>query len=91
LLKILRAAWKIDEIKEKILFTLFIILLYRIGNAVPVPYVDTAKLAQYFSSMSNTVLGLWNTMSGGAFSQATYLLSVFSLISTLLSLSNFLP
>jgi preprotein translocase subunit SecY len=71
LLKILRAAWKIDEIKEKILFTLFIILLYRIGNAVPVPYVDTAKLAQYFSSMSNTVLGLWNTMSGGAFSQAT--------------------
>lgn len=71
MLKILRAAWKIDEIKEKILFTLFIILLYRIGNAVPVPYVDTAKLAQYFSSMSNTVLGLWNTMSGGAFSQAT--------------------
>lgn len=71
MLKTLRAAWKIDEIRSKLLFTLFIILLYRIGNAVPVPYVDTAKLAQYFSSMSNTVLGLWNTMSGGAFSQAT--------------------
>lgn len=71
MLKTLRAAWKIDEIRNKLLFTLFIILLYRIGNAVPVPYVDTAKLAQYFSSMSNTVLGLWNTMSGGAFSQAT--------------------
>lgn len=71
MLKTLRAAWKIDEIRGKLLFTLFIILLYRLGNAVPVPYVDTAKLAQYFSSMSNTVLGLWNTMSGGAFSQAT--------------------
>ena len=44
MLKILRAAWKIDEIKEKILFTLFIILLYRIGNAVPVPYVILQNL-----------------------------------------------
>ena len=66
-----RNAWKIEELRKKILFTLFIILLYRLGNAVPVPYVNTAALAQYFTQVQNTVLGLWNTMSGGAFAQAT--------------------
>ena len=71
MLKTLRNAWKIEELRKKILFTLFIVLLYRIGNAVPVPYVDVALLNSYFSSLQNTVLGLYNVMSGGAFSQAT--------------------
>ena len=66
-----RNAWKIEEQRKKIVFTLFIILLYRIGNAVPVPFINTALLAQYFDSLSNTVLGLYNVMSGNAFSQAT--------------------
>ena len=66
-----RNAWKIKELKQKILFTLFIILLYRLGNAVPVPYVNTTALSQYFTTLQNTVLGLYNTMSGGAFSMAT--------------------
>ena len=57
--------------RRKILFTLLIILLYRLGNAVPVPYVDTSLLAEYFESLQNTVLGLYNVMSGGAFSEAT--------------------
>ena len=66
-----RNAWKIEELRKKILFTLFIVLIYRLGNAVPVPYVNTVALAQYFTALQNTVLGLYNTMSGGAFSQAT--------------------
>ncbi|MBQ2896326.1 MAG: preprotein translocase subunit SecY [Oscillospiraceae bacterium] len=66
-----RNAWKIEELRKKILFTLFIILIYRLGNAIPVPYVNTQALAQYFTALQNTVLGLYNTMSGGAFSQAT--------------------
>ena len=66
-----RNAWKIPELRRKILFTLFIVLLYRLGNAVPVPYVDTNILATYFAQLKNTVLGLYNTMSGGAFSLAT--------------------
>ena len=66
-----RNAWKIEELRKKILFTLFIVLIYRLGNAVPVPYVNTQALAQYFTALQNTVLGLYNTMSGGAFSQAT--------------------
>ena len=53
------------------LFTLFIILIYRIGNAITVPFVNTGLLAAYFESMQNTVLGLYNVMSGSAFSMAT--------------------
>ena len=71
MLQTLRNAWKVEEIRRKILFTLVIILLYRVGNAIPVPYVNTAALQSYFASMQNTVLGLLNVMSGGAFSQAT--------------------
>ena len=71
MLQTLRNAWRVEEIRRKMLFTILIVMLYRIGNAIPVPYVDTAALQQYFSAMSNTVLGLLNVMSGGAFSQAT--------------------
>ena len=69
--QVFRNAWKIEELRKKILFTLFIILLYRIGNAVPVPYIDTTMLQTYFDSLQNTVLGLYNVMSGNAFSSAT--------------------
>ncbi len=71
MLQTLRNAWKIEELRKKILFTLFMILLYRLGNAVPVPYIDVDRLASYFTTLSNTVLGLYNVMSGSAFSQAT--------------------
>ena len=71
MLQTLRNAWKIEELRKKILFTLLIILLYRLGNSIPVPYVNTAALSQYFTYMQNTVLGLLDVMSGGAFSQAT--------------------
>lgn len=67
----IRNAWKIEEIRKKILFTLFMILLYRVGNSIPVPYVNVDLLGQYFTSLENTVLGLYNVMSGGAFSSAT--------------------
>ena len=71
MLKTFANAWKIEEIRKKILFTLFIVLLYRVGNAVPVPYVNVAALQSYFTSLQSTVLGLYNVMSGGAFSSAT--------------------
>ena len=69
--KTIRNAWKVDDIRKKIVFTLFIVLLYRIGNAIPVPYVNVDALGQYFDTLSNTVLGLYNVMSGSAFSAAT--------------------
>ena len=68
----MRTAWKVADLRKKILFTLLIILLYRLGNAVPVPYVDLDLLNSYFSGhLQNTVLDLLNVMSGGALSNAT--------------------
>ncbi len=71
MLETLRNAWRIEEIRKKIVFTLLIILLYRVGNAIPVPYVNIEYLRTYFDSLRSTVLGLLDVMSGGAFSNAT--------------------
>ena len=72
MIKTLQNAWGIPELRKKILFTLLILLLYRVGNVIPVPYIDVAMLSTYFeSTLSNTILGLYNAMSGSAFSQAT--------------------
>ena len=67
----MRNAWKTEDIRRKILFTLFVILIYRLGNAVPVPYVNIDALGSYFDTMQNTIFGMLNVMSGGAFSNAT--------------------
>ncbi len=71
MLQTIRNAWKIEDIRKKFIFMFFILLLYRLGNAVPVPYVDINKLTTYFDTLQNTVLGLMNIMSGSAFSRAT--------------------
>ena len=69
-------AWKIPELRKKIMFTAVVLLLFRIGNVIPVPFIDVATLSQFFNSvLSDTILGLYNAMSGSAFSQA----SVFAL------------
>jgi len=71
-LQTLRNAWKIPELRKKIIFTLFILLIYRVGNVIPVPFIDVATLTNYYDSvLSSTILGLYNAMSGSAFSQAT--------------------
>lgn len=69
--KTLVNAWKVEEIRKKMLFTLFIILLYRIGAAIPVPFVDNTVLnvAQIYGSGS--ILTFLNILSGDAFSKAT--------------------
>ena len=70
----LRNAWRIPELRKKLIFTVLIILLYRIGNVIPVPYINVDALTSYFNStLSDTILGLYNAMSGSAFSQATVL------------------
>jgi len=67
----IRKAWGIPELRKKIIFTALILLIFRIGNAIPVPYVDTTLLNDYINQLSTTVLGLYNVMSGGAFAEAT--------------------
>ena len=71
MIETIRKAWNIPELRKKIIFTAMMMLIFRIGNAIPVPYVNTQMLGTYLEQMGTTVLGLWNAMSGGAFASAT--------------------
>ena len=72
--KTLASAWRLPDLRKKIIFTMMILLIYRIGNVVAVPFVDTTAMSQYFnSSLNSTILGLYNAMSGSAFSRASVL------------------
>ena len=71
MIQTVRNAWKVPELKKKMLFTIMALLIFRLGSAIPVPYIDGAALDQYLQSQSGTILGLMNAMSGSAFSMAT--------------------
>ena len=66
----LKNAWKIPELKNKILFTLMIIVLYRLGSNLPMPWVNPAMFESYFNASGNALTWL-NMLSGGALAQAT--------------------
>ncbi|PKM62267.1 MAG: preprotein translocase subunit SecY [Firmicutes bacterium HGW-Firmicutes-21] len=68
-----RNAWKIDDLRKKLLFTLFIIILFRIGSAIPVPFISSTAMQEWFSddAVQGTLLGYFNMLSGDAFSKAT--------------------
>lgn len=67
----LRNAWKTSDLKAKIVFTCFIIILFRIGINIPVPFVNTEALQSFFSSQSSTLLGYFNMLSGNALAYGT--------------------
>ena len=69
--KTLKNAWKIQEIQNKILFTLLIILLYRVGSAIPVPYVQAGILDSFNAAYGGTIFNYMSILSGGAMAQAT--------------------
>ena len=71
MIQTVRKAWAIPELRKKILFTLLILVIYRVGSAIPVPYVNVDALKFYLDNMGTTILGLYNVMSGGAFASAT--------------------
>ena len=71
MIQTIRKAWGIPELRKKIIFTLLILLIFRIGNAITVPYVNVSALEQQLDAMGTTILCLYNVMSGGAFAQAT--------------------
>ena len=71
MIETLRNAWHVPELRKKITYTLFILLIFRIGSSIPVPYIDTVALAEYFDQMSTTMLGYMNVFSGGGLSRAT--------------------
>lgn len=71
MIQTIQRAWAVPELRRKIIFTMLILLIFRIGNAITVPYIDTAILKQQLDAMGTTYFGLLNAMSGGAFQMAT--------------------
>ena len=69
----LKNAWAMPELRKKILYTLFIILIFRFGSCIPVPFIDTQLLAQYFeqASTNGSMLGYLDMFSGCGLSRAT--------------------
>ena len=66
MLQTLKNAWKTQELKTKLLFTLLIVILYRVGCCIPVPWVDSEVVSAFFSES----FGAMQLMMGNAFSQA---------------------
>ena len=71
MIQTIRNAWAVPELRKKILFTVFALLIFRLGAAIPVPYINSAGLEAHLATQSGTILGLMNAMSGSAFALAT--------------------
>jgi preprotein translocase subunit SecY len=69
----LKNAWSMPELRKKMLYTLFIILIFRFGSCIPVPFIDTTLLSQYFeqASVNGSMLGYLDMFTGGGLSRAT--------------------
>ena len=67
----LRNAWKTSDLKAKIVFTCFIIILFRIGINIPVPFVNAEALESFFQNNSGNLLGYFNMLSGNALAYGT--------------------
>ena len=66
----IKNAWKIPELRTKMIFTLVCLFIFRLGSAIPVPFINSELLSELFASYETTLLGFMNAMSGGAFEQA---------------------
>lgn len=72
---VLQNALKTPDLKRKILYTIFILFIFRLGNAITVPFVQTSGLLAQMKEAGNSFFSYWNMMSGGAFDKA----SIFAL------------
>ena len=68
-------AWRVPELRRRVLFTALILAIYRLGSWMPAPGVDSETINNYFDGRGGTILGLLNLFSGGALSQ----FSIFAL------------
>lgn len=69
MLSTIKNAWKVPELRKKMIFTLLLLLVYRIGSFIPVPYIDTAQLASLIND--GGIFGLFDIISGGNFGNFT--------------------
>ncbi len=63
--------FKIPELKKRVLFTLAVLAIYRVGAHIPTPGIDSVALAEIFAQVKNTILGFFDMFSGGALSRLT--------------------
>ena len=70
MIETLKNAWKIADLRKKLLYTLLIIFIFRIGSAIPLPYLNPAAL-QSMINANGSLFGYLNILSGGSFGQAT--------------------
>jgi preprotein translocase subunit SecY len=61
-------AWRVPELRKRVLFTFMILAFYRLGSWIPAPGVDSQTIKDYFNGRGGTILGLLNVFSGGALS-----------------------
>ena len=81
MIQTLRNAWRIPDLRKKLLFVIFALVVYRFGYSIYVPYVDLDMVKAVFEQYSDTVLGYFNVLSGGGFSQASiFALSIYPYI-----------
>ena len=73
MIETIRNAWKIPELRKRLVFLLMAIIVFRLGHAIYVPYVNTALLAEQFQVNSNNLLGYFNILSGGGLATASIL------------------
>ena len=77
MLKTIRNAFRVPDLRKKLLFTLMIIVVFRIGSVIPVPFLDMEALRQAMSNLtsaeSGSMFAYLDTLSGGAFSLSRYL------------------
>lgn len=75
MLKTLRNAWKIEEIRKKLIFTFLMLVVIRFGSELPIPGVNTSYFADFFAKQSGDAFNFFNAMTGGSFTS----MSVFAL------------
>ena len=87
MLQTLRNAFRIKEIRNKLLYTFGIVLIFRLGCALPAPGVNTAYFSAWFASQAGDAFNFFNAVTGGSFSE----LSIFALSISPYITRNFYP
>ncbi len=75
MLQTLRSAFKVQEIRERLVYTFFMLIVIRLGSQLPCPGIDSALFAEWFSSQTNGAFNFFDAITGGSFNE----MSVFAL------------
>ena len=71
MLQTFKNAWKIDDLRKKIIYTMIVLVIFRLGCAIAVPFIQPSAIKAMIAADSGNMLGYLNLISGGAFANAT--------------------